>query len=373
MGNQAAAKSKPAKRPTRKQRKDLGRRIWSERPGLEVVHRDAAGIDIGSRNHYVAVGSDRDQELVRVFGCFTAELRRMAEWLKQRGIRTVVMQSTGVYWIPVYDVLEEAGFDVWLANAQQTKNLPGRKSDVQESQWLLKLHTFGLLGKSFRPPAEIRALRSCWRERNEYVQLAGACILRVQKALTEMNIQLPTVVKDLGGVTGMKILRSIVAGERDGARLAEFRDPRIKASQEEIAKSLEGTWRPEQVAILKRRLEDWDHLQKQMTACDQDLQAMMKQLPTTAEFDLPGMGRQTVQFAFAALGLLLDDGHASAIHLEIKDGDEFTENDRQIQLDGAIDLLLLASCDVLADRFGHSFDDLAVTFRPASNSICSRP
>ena len=161
-----------------------------------------------------------------------------------------------------------------------TKNLPGRKSDVQESQWLLKLHTYGLLRKSFRPTAEIRALRSCWRERHEYVQLAGACIQRMQKALTEMNIQLSTVVKDLGGVTGMKILRSMVAGERDGARLAEFRDPRIKASQEEIATSLEGTWRPEQLAILKRQLEDWDHLQKQMAACDRDLEAMMKRLPT---------------------------------------------------------------------------------------------
>jgi transposase len=129
---------------------------------------------IGSREHYVAVGPDRDTEPVRVFGCFTAELRRMAEWLKQCGVRTVVMQSTGVYWIPVFEVLEEAGFDVWLANAQQTQNLPGRQSDVQESQWLLKLHTYGLLGKSFRPTPEIRALRCCWGERNEYVQQAGA-------------------------------------------------------------------------------------------------------------------------------------------------------------------------------------------------------
>ncbi|MHB8392641.1 MAG: IS110 family RNA-guided transposase [Acidobacteriaceae bacterium] len=264
MGNKAIAKSSPAKRLTRKQRKELGRKIWSDRPGLDVVHRDAAGIDIGSREHYVAVGPDRDAQPVQRFGCFTTELHRLAEWLKRCRIQTVVMQSTGVYWIPAYDVLEAAGFDVWLVNAQETKNLPGRKSDIQESQWLLKLHTYGLLRKSFRPTAEIRALRSCWRERNEYVQQAGACIQRMQKALTEMNVQLATVVSDLGGVTGMKILRSIVAGERDGARLAEFRDPRVKASQEDIAKSLEGTWRPEQLAILKRQLEDWDHLQKQL-------------------------------------------------------------------------------------------------------------
>lgn len=292
VGSKANIKSKPAKGLTRKQRKDLGRKIWSDRPGLEVVHRDAAGIDIGSREHYVAVGPDRDQEPVRVFGCFTTELRRMAEWLKRCGIRTVVMQSTGVYWIPVFDVLEEAGFDVWLVNAQQTRNLPGRKSDVQESQWLLKLHTYGLLGKSFRPTAEMRALRCCWRERNEYVQQAGACIQRMQKALTEMNIQLATVVKDLGGVTGMKILRSIVAGERDGARLAEFRDPRIKASKEEIAKSLEGTWRAEQLAMLKRQLEDWDHLQKQMAACDKDLRAMMQRLPAAAANARPAAAKR---------------------------------------------------------------------------------
>jgi transposase len=276
----AADESKKAKRLTRKQRKDLGRRIWSDRPGLDVVHRDAAGIDIGSREHYVAVGPGRCSEPVRVFGCFTTDLRQLAEWLKECGIQTVVMQSTGVYWIPVYDVLEQHGFDVWLVNARDTRNLPGRKSDVQESQWLLKLHTYGMLRKSFRPTPEIRALRTCWRERGEYVQQAGACIQRMQKALTEMNVQLATALSDLSGVTGMSILRSIVAGERDGMRLAEFRDPHIKASKETIAKSLEGTWLPEQLAVLKRQLGDWDHIQRQIAACDVDLQVMMKQMPS---------------------------------------------------------------------------------------------
>lgn len=264
---------------TRQERKKLGRRIWSSDPGLDVVHRDAAGIDVGSREHYVAVGPDRDGESVQVFGCFTEDLQRMAEWLKACGVRTVAMQSTGVYWIPVYDVLEQHGLDVWLVNAQHTKNLPGRKSDVQESQWLLKLHTYGLLRKSFRPTADIRAVRTCWRERGEYVQQAGICIQRMQKALTEMNVQLATVLTDLSGTTGMSIIRSIVAGERDGKRLAEFRDPRVKASKETIAKSLEGTWLPEQLAILKRQLVDWDHVQRQISACDLDLQAMMRQIP----------------------------------------------------------------------------------------------
>lgn len=268
-----------SERLTRKQRRELGRKIRSDKPGLEVVHRDAAGIDIGSREHYVAVGPDRDSEPVRVFGCFTSDLQRLAEFLTQCRIKTVVMQSTGVYWIPVYDVLEEAGFQVWLVNARDTKNLPGRKSDVQESQWLLKLHTYGLLRRSFRPTPEIRALRTCWRERAEYVQQAGTCIQRMHKALTEMNVQLGTVLSDLSGVTGMNILRSIVAGERDGNKLAEFRDARVKASPETIAKSLEGTWRPEQLAILRRQLADWDHVQQQIQACDRDLQAMMKQIP----------------------------------------------------------------------------------------------
>jgi len=279
MADHTTTGSGKTQRLTRQQRKELGRRIWSEHPGLEVVHREAAGIDIGSREHYVAVGPDRDAEPVRVFGCFTADLHRLARWLRECGIQTVVMQSTGVYWIPVYDVLEQAGLDVWLVNARETRNLPGRKSDVQESQWLLKLHTYGLLRKSFRPTAEIRALRTCWRERAEYVQQAGRSIQRMQKALTEMNVQLSTVLSDLSGVTGMRILRSIVAGERDGTRLAEFRDPNVKASPETIVQSLEGTWLPEQLAIWKRQLGDWDHLQQQIVACDVDLQAMLKQLP----------------------------------------------------------------------------------------------
>jgi len=282
LGSMQSKTAKQAERPkrlTRRRRKELARRIWSDRPGLDVVHRDAAGIDIGSREHYVAVGPDRDAEAVRVFGCFTTDLRRMAEWLQRCGIKSVVLQSTGVYWIPVYDVLEQYGLEVWLVNAQDTKNLPGRKSDVQESQWLLKLHTYGLLRRSFRPAPEIRGLRTCWRERGEYVQQAGSCIQRMQKALTEMNIQLATVLSDLSGETGMSIVRSIVAGERDGKRLAEFRDPRVKASKQTIAKSLEGTWLPEQLAVLQRQLGDWDHIQRQIAACDVDLQAMLQQIP----------------------------------------------------------------------------------------------
>src|SRR5882724_164194 len=160
--------------------------------------------------------------------------------LKQCRIRSVAMQSTGVYWIAVYDLLEEAGFEVYLVNARETKNLPGRKSDVQESQWLMKLHTYGLLRNSFRPSQEIRTMRTYWRQRNDLVQAAGRHIQRMQKALTQMNIQLANVLSDVSGMTGQAIIQAILAGERDPHKLAEFRDPRVKASKHEIARSLEG-------------------------------------------------------------------------------------------------------------------------------------
>ena len=229
----------------RKEKKEWTRRLQSEDPGLEVVHPHAAGIDVGNSAHYVAVRPDRDPEPVRRFECFTADLYRLSDWLKSCGVNTIALQSTGVYWIPLYDILEERGFEVYLVNARHTKNLPGRKSDVQESQWLLKLHTYGLLNNSFRPPSAIRTLRTYWRQRAEHVEGAATCILRMQKALTQMNLQLANVISDLSGVTGQKIVRAIVAGERDPRKLAELRDARIQASQEEIAKSLEGNWRPE--------------------------------------------------------------------------------------------------------------------------------
>jgi transposase len=165
------------------------------------------------------------------------------------------MQSTGVYWIPLYDVLEEFGFKVLLVNARHTKNLPGRKSDVQESQWLLKLHTYGLLNNSFHPPSDIRVLRTYWRQRAEHAVGMATCIQRMQKALTQMNIQLANVISDLSGRTGQAIVRAILAGERDAKRLAELKDCRIRATREEVAKSLEGNWRPELLFVLQQQVE----------------------------------------------------------------------------------------------------------------------
>ena len=191
-------------RLNRKQRKDLARRLQSADPGLDVIHPHAAGIDVGNSTHYVAVRPDRDPNPVRRFECFTADLHRLADWLQQCGVTTVAMQSTGVYWIPLYEILDARGLEVYLVNARHTKNLPGRKSDVQESQWLMKLHTYGLLRNSFHPPAEIRVCRTFWRQRSDHVRAISTCIQRMQKALTQMNIQLANVISDLSGWTGMR-------------------------------------------------------------------------------------------------------------------------------------------------------------------------
>jgi transposase len=261
----------------RKQKREMMRKIQSEDLSLEVVHPDAAGIDIGNESHYAAVPPSRDSQPVREFGCTTAELKAMADWLKQCRIRTVAMQSTGVYWVAVYDILEQAGLEVYLVNARDTKNLPGRKSDVQESQWLMKLHTYGLLRNSFRPAQEIRVMRTCWRQRNDLVQSAGRHIQRMQKALTQMNIQLANVLSDISGVTGQAIIKAILAGERDPHKLAVLRNPRVKASDEDIARSLEGNWQPDLLFVLKQEQDGYEFYQKQMKECDRQLERYLQQ------------------------------------------------------------------------------------------------
>jgi transposase len=262
----------------RKEKKEWARRLQSEDPGLDVVHPCAAGIDVGNSAHYVAVRPDRDPEPVRRFECFTVDLHRMADWLQSCGVKTVAMQSTGVYWIPLYEILEERGFKVHLVNARHTKNLPGRKSDVQESQWLLKLHTYGLLHNSFQPVSEIRVLRTYWRQRGEHVRGAATCMQRMQKALTQMNVQLANVISDISGLTGQAIIRAIVAGDRDPKKLAGLSDRRVHASQEEIAKSLEGNWRPELLFVLQQEVDMYDAYQKRIVECDQQLQKQLARL-----------------------------------------------------------------------------------------------
>jgi len=264
-------------RMNRKQRREMARKLNVQDLSLEVVHPRAAGIDIGNEAHYVAVPSDRDNQSVRRFGCTTAELNEMAAWLKQCGIRTVAMQSTGVYWIAVYDILEASGLEVYLVNARETKNLPGRKSDVQESQWLMKLHTYGLLRNSFRPPQEIRTMRTYWRQRNDLIRSAARHVQRMQKALTQMNIQLANVLSEVSGVTGQAIIQAILAGERDPRKLAAFRDKRVKASEEKIARSLEGNWQEDLLFMLKQEQDGYEFCQKQMSECDERLQQYLRQ------------------------------------------------------------------------------------------------
>jgi transposase len=207
------------------------------------------------------------------------------------------MQSTGVYWIPLYEILEERGFEVYLVNARHTKNLPGRKSDVQESQWLLKLHTYGLLNNSFQPTAEIRVARTYWRQRGEHVRGASTCVQRMQKALTQMNIQLANVISDLSGLTGQTIVRTILAGERDSKKLAELSHPRIRATREEIARSLEGNWRPELLFLLKQEMEMYDTYQRRIAECDQELEDHLKSFadsvpPILAQEEPPSQARK---------------------------------------------------------------------------------
>ncbi|MGB8065157.1 MAG: IS110 family transposase [Candidatus Sulfotelmatobacter sp.] len=262
----------------RKQRREMMRKMQSEDLNLEVVHPHAAGIDIGNESHYVAVPPSLDPQPVRCFGCTTAELRKMAEWLTECGIRTVVLQSTGVYWIAVYDILEEADLEVYLVNARETKNLPGRKTDVQESQWLMKLHTYGLLRNSFRPSQEIRTLRTYWRQRHDLVRSCSRHIQRIQKALTQMNIQLANVISDISGVTGQAILKAILDGERDPRELAAYRDCRIEASEEEIAQALEGNWQEDQLFLLRQERAAYEFCQKQITECDQQLAQYLARL-----------------------------------------------------------------------------------------------
>lgn len=264
----------------RKQRREIERKLSVEDPGLEIVNRNVAGIDVGNESHFVAVASGRDPQPVREFGSWTADLNRMADWLQACGIETVVMQSTGVYWIALYDVLEERGFKVCLANARQTKNLPGRKSDVQESQWLLKLHTYGLLRDSFRPPDEIRALRSLWRLRDRHVKEAARAVQHMQKSMVTMNVQLSNAISDISGTTGQAIIRAILAGERNPEKLAKLRDRRIQATAEEVARSLEGNWREDMLFELKQAVEAYDFIQKQIAECDQRLRTLTAALPT---------------------------------------------------------------------------------------------
>ncbi len=245
---------------------------------LEVLHPDAAGIDVGGTAHYVAVPNEAAQESVRQFGVYTRDLHALADWLKACGVKIVAMESTGVYWIPLYELLESRGFEVMLVDARQVKNVSGRKSDVLDCQWLQQLLSYGLLKAAFRPQDQFCQLREFNRLRTRLLVDQGRSVQHMQKAMTLMNIQLSQAISDVAGVTGQKIVRAILAGERDPMVLAAYRDSRIKASEEEIAASLQGTWKAEHLLALKQAMGRYDFFAEQLQECDQQIEAVMQQL-----------------------------------------------------------------------------------------------
>jgi transposase len=260
------------------------RRNKAKRQAWKVVHPHAAGIDVGATEHYVAVPPDAvpaGVATVRTFGCFTEDLDALVEWLKACGVDTVAMESTGVYWVTLFQKLEAAQLEVVLVNAHMLKHVPGRKTDVQDCQWIQQLHTYGLLRASFRPDEATCRLRTLVRHRANLVSSGAEHILHMQKALTQMNVQLHHVVSHLTGETGLRILRAILKGERDPAKLVELRDPQITRSTEaQMRKALVGDWRPELLFVLEQSLRGWEFYQEQMRACDGQIEQQLKEMPS---------------------------------------------------------------------------------------------
>lgn len=245
---------------------------------LEQVNLYAAGIDIGSTSHYVSVPNDLDDDPVREFLCFTGDIHRMADWLVEIGIQTVAMESTGVYWIPTYEILEERGLEVLLVNAQHVKNVPGRKTDVQDCQWLQQLHTFGLLRGSFRTPEESVALRAYMRQRQSLVERSADHVRHMQKSLRQMNLLLDNVVSDITGKTGMKIIRAILDGDHNPQHLAKMRDGRCKQDEKTIAASLEGHYRDEHLFTLKQSVQLYDFYKELIFSCEKEIEKQLQTL-----------------------------------------------------------------------------------------------
>jgi transposase len=244
-----------------------------DRPVLEP---NAAGIDVGAREMFVAVPPGRDQNPVRVFATFTEDLERFIDWLEQCGVTTVALESTGVYWIPLFEILEQRGIRPCLVNARHMKNVPGRRTDWHECQWLQFLHSVGLLRAAFRPGQDVCAVRTILRHRNELVAAASQHVQHMHKALTQMNLQIHHVISDITGSTGRAIVDAILAGQRDGAELAKLRDPRIKADTETVRKSLEGNWRPEHLFTLGQSRDLYRIYQQQIVNCDLEIEKMLQ-------------------------------------------------------------------------------------------------
>ena len=252
---------------------------------LHVLQPNGAGIDIGATEIYIAVPEDRTQESVRCFGTFTEDLHKAAQWLKSCSIDSIAMESTGVYWIPVFQILDSYGYDVILVNARHVKNVPGRKTDVQDCQWLQYLHSVGLLRGSFRPSQDICSIRSLLRHRDTMVKSASSHVQHIQKSLTQMNLQIHNVISDIVGITGLSIIDAIVAGVRDREKLANLTDPRIRADRKTILKSLEGDFRPEHLFTLKQALSSYRHYQQMIRECDLEIENHLNVADSNIDFD----------------------------------------------------------------------------------------
>ena len=247
---------------------------------LKHINLNAAGIDVGDSQMYVAVPEDRDEQFVRVFGTFTRDLLSIAQWLKDCHITTVAMESTGVYWIPLFEILVEHGFDVLLVDARKIKNVSGRKTDIQDCQWIQQLHTYGLLHGSFIPEQNMRALRDMVRHRANLLRYRASHVQHIQKILQQMNIKLTNVISDITGTTSMHILRAIVAGKTDPTYLSSFRDPHCKKSQTEIELSLQGNYRTEYIFQLKQMLDLYDYYSSLVVQLDAQTETMYAHLPS---------------------------------------------------------------------------------------------
>ena len=244
---------------------------------MRIVHPNAAGIDIGAKEFFVAIPEDRSESSIRKFECFTDDLHQAAKWMKDHRIDSVAMESTGVYWIPIYQILDSYGFEIFLVNAGHVKNVPGRKTDVKESQWLQYLHSVGLLESSYRPDQEVCIIRSLLRHRSNMLKMASSHVQHMQKALTQMNIQLHNVISDITGETGLKIIDSVLSGNHDPKKLVKLKSQRIRASNAKIMKSLTGDYRSEHLFSLRQSLESYRFYQRQIGDCDLEIERCIKE------------------------------------------------------------------------------------------------
>ena len=264
--------AKAEKKERKKQIRQVKRKKGAKLDSLKQINTNAAGLDIGASEIYACIPEGRDEENVKVFKTFTVDLNSLADWLSECGAKTIAMESTGVYWIPIYEILESRGFNVNLVNARQIKNVPGKKTDILDCQWIQQLHSYGLLHSSFRPDEDMCALRSLIRQRAMLVSYRSDHIQHIQKNLELMNIKLCRVLKDITGTTGMKIIRAIVGGERDIVKLAQFRDPRCFSSEDEFAKSLEGNYKSEHLFNLTQAVRLYDDYSRHIEACDLEIE-----------------------------------------------------------------------------------------------------